>query len=66
MSSLDAGAQRVLLGSTSTGAIAADTAEVLARWLIKVVVNLNVTQPYRLLVPEEDRHGLTSFVVSGR
>ncbi|PWK45319.1 hypothetical protein BC793_111293 [Actinoplanes xinjiangensis] len=58
MSSLDAGAQRVLLGSTSTGVIAADTAEVLARWLIKVVVNLNVTQPYRLLVPEEDRHGL--------
>ncbi|WP_185996144.1 hypothetical protein [Nocardioides campestrisoli] len=62
MSSLDASAQTILTRRPLRGRITDDEAAVLARWFAKVAVNLNVSQPYRLLVPAPSRHGLATGI----
>lgn len=62
MASLEASAKPVLTAHPLRGRITEDQATILARWFIKTAVNLNVSQPYRLLVEATSRHALATHV----
>jgi hypothetical protein len=62
MASLEASTQPILTRSPLRGRIAPDEAAVLARWFAKTAVNLNVSQPYRLLVDATSRHALATGI----
>lgn len=62
ISSLEARAKPILTRHPLHGRISDDEALVLARWFAKTAVNLNVSQPYRLLVDAADRHALATHV----
>lgn len=62
MASLEASAKPVLTRHPLGGRITEDEAAILARWFIKTAVNLNVSQPYRLLVEAPSRHALATHV----
>jgi hypothetical protein len=60
MASLEASAKPIL--TRHRGRITKDEATVLSRWFVKTAVNLNVSQPYRLLVEAPSRHALATHV----
>ncbi|CCQ46133.1 hypothetical protein ARTSIC4J27_2093 [Pseudarthrobacter siccitolerans] len=60
MSLLEISAMPILTQSPCRGRITDDEATILARWFAKTAVNLNVSQPFRLLVDEPSRHALVS------
>ncbi|MFE7067185.1 hypothetical protein [Microbacterium sp. NPDC057658] len=62
MSALERAVTPVLTAPAPTGTITATEAETLARWFAKTAVNLNVSQPFRLLVDAESRHGLATEI----
>lgn len=62
MSSLERAVAPLLTASEPTGAITSGDAKTLARWFAKTAVNLNVSQPFRLLVDAQSRHGLATDV----
>lgn len=62
MSSLEAAAKGILTRRPLRHRIPSDEAEVLARWFIKTAVNLNVSQPFRLLVDAPARHALATRI----
>lgn len=45
-----------------SGRITDDDAKILGRWFAKTAVNLNVSQPYRLLVDEQSRRALATGI----
>ena len=65
MASLEAATKPVLTRRPLRGRITPDEAEILARWFIKTAVNLNVSQPYRLLVDAPARHALATHIPDG-
>jgi len=62
MNDLEVAVRPLLSQLPQRGQMTRAEAEVLARWFIKVAVNLNVSQPYRLLIPEADRHELSTSI----
>lgn len=48
----------ILTQSPCRGRITDDEATILARWFAKTAANLNVSQPFRLLVDGPSRHAL--------
>ncbi len=62
MASLEATTKPILTRKPLRGRITDDEAVVLARWFAKTAVNLNVSQPYRLLVDASSRHALATHV----
>jgi hypothetical protein len=62
MSSLETAAKGILTRRPLRQRIPSDEAEVLARWFIKTAVNLNVSQPFRLLVDAPARHALATRI----
>ena len=65
MSALEVAATPILTRGPRHGFISSDDALTLARWFAKTAVNLNVSQPFRLLVDSEARHGLATSIPSG-
>ncbi|WBL18779.1 hypothetical protein [Citricoccus sp. NR2] len=65
MSALEAAAMPILTQEPRQGAIPSDDVGVITRWFAKTAVNLNVTQPFRLLVEAQSRHGLATGIPSG-
>lgn len=64
MSALEVAATPILTQVPRQGPIV-DDAITLSRWFAKTAVNLNVSQPYRLLVDAQARHGLAAGIPSG-
>lgn len=62
MSALEVSATPVLTRATGPGSITDDEAFILARWFAKSAVNLNVSQPYRLLINKSSRHALAEHI----
>ncbi|HAP90880.1 MAG TPA: hypothetical protein DCR15_14625, partial [Arthrobacter bacterium] len=62
MSSLEVSAMPILTQSPRQGCITDDEATTLARWFAKTAVNLNVSQPFRLLVDRLSRHALATGI----
>jgi len=62
MASLEASTKPILTRKPLRGRITEGEAAVLARWFIKTAVNLNVSQPYRLLVEAASRHALATHI----
>jgi hypothetical protein len=62
MASLEASTKPILTRHPLRGRITHDEAAVLARWFVKTAVNLNVSQPYRLLVEAPSRHALATHL----
>jgi len=62
MASLEASAKPILTRLPLRGRITEEEAVVLARWFAKTAVNLNVSQPYRLLVEAPSRHALATHI----
>jgi hypothetical protein len=62
MASLEASTKPILIRKPLRGRITHDEAVVLARWFAKTAVNLNVSQPYRLLVEAPSRHALATHI----
>jgi len=65
MSALEVSAAPILTQDPRRGEIAAEDAIILARWFAKTAVNLNVSQPFRLLVDKAARHGLATGIPDG-
>ena len=65
MSALEVAATPILTRDPRHGSISGGDALTLARWFAKTAVNLNVSQPFRLLVDPEARHGLATDIPSG-
>ncbi len=65
MSALEVAAAPILTPDPRQGPISGDDALALARWFAKTAVNLNVSQPFRLLVDAQARHGLATGIPSG-
>lgn len=65
MSALEIAAAPILTRDHSDGPISDDDALTLSRWFAKTAVNLNVSQPFRLLVDAQARHGLATGIPSG-
>lgn len=65
MSALEVAATPILTLDPRNGPISSDDALTLARWFAKTAVNLNVSQPFRLLVDARARHGLATGIPSG-
>lgn len=62
MSSLEGSAMPILTQIPRLGRISDDEAITLARWFAKTAVNLNVSQPFRLLVDAASRHALATGI----
>ncbi len=62
MASLEASTKPILIRDPLRGPITEEEAAVLSWWLVKTTVNLNVSQPYRLLVEASSRHALATHV----
>lgn len=65
MSALEVAAAPILTQVPRQGPISGDDALTLARWFAKTAVNLNVSQPFRLLVDAQTRHALATGIPSG-
>lgn len=65
MSALEVAATPILTRDHRQGSISGDDALTLAQWFAKTAVNLNVSQPFRLLVDAQARHGLATGIPSG-
>lgn len=65
MSALEVAVAPILTRYPRQGPISGDDALVLAQWFAKTAVNLNVSQPFRLLVDAQARHGLATGIPSG-
>ncbi|WP_152364937.1 hypothetical protein [Microlunatus speluncae] len=65
MSALEVAVTPLLTLDPRQGPISGDDALTLARWFAKTAINLNVSQPFRLLVNAPARHGLATGVPSG-
>ena len=62
MSALEVSATPILTQLPRSGPISEEEALILARWFAKTAVNLNVSQPFRLLVDATSRHDLAISV----
>jgi hypothetical protein len=60
MSQVEDRVKPILTASKRWGRLTVEEALDLARWFAKTAAVLNVSQPYRLLFPERDRHALAS------
>lgn len=65
MSALEVSAKPILTETPRCGSISDDAATILAWWFAKTAVNLNVSQPFRLLVDASSRHGLATGIPGG-
>lgn len=62
MSLLEESTTPILTKDPRRGPITEDEARILARWFAKTAVNLNVSQPYRLLVNAQSRQALATGI----
>lgn len=62
MASLETSTKPILTRNSIHGRISVEEAAILGRWFLKTAVNLNVSQPYRLLVEAPARHALATHI----